>query len=264
VCVGTCATSCDRPRLGHGDELASQTSAHRGDATTHALSHADFQRQPPSSTPSSNPPVTLQPPGAPCTTFEIHDQPSLGMAKTEAKVMARTSTLPSRTHRTWLLAATIGTAVVVVAAVAAWALFARSSDNPARSVPAATSSSAASQGPRTDPWDDHYAVNEPALVVEGYVESLNRGDTAGALTTFAADAALSSPRCQPACIGPPPSRPSSNKPLPPSASSPSQIRGWKATPSPRTSASLHPSSQLASNASSGPPPPSSAIRRSCC
>jgi SnoaL-like domain len=202
VCVGTCATSCDRPRLGHGDELASQTSAHRGDATTHALSHADFQRQPPSSTPSSNPPVTLQPPGAPCTTFEIHAQPSLGMAKTEAKVMARTSTLPSRTHRTWLLAATIGTAVVVVAAVAAWALFARSSDNPARSVPAATSSSAASQGPRTDPWDDHYAVNEPALVVEGYVESLNRGDTAGALTTFAADAALSSPRCQPACIGP--------------------------------------------------------------
>jgi SnoaL-like domain len=115
--------------------------------------------------------------------------------------MARTSTLPSRTHRTWLLLATIGTAVVVVAAIAAWVLFVRSSDNPARSVPAATSPSAASQGPRTEAISVEGTVNEPMLVVEGYVESLNRGDTAAALTAFSADAAFSSPRCQPACIG---------------------------------------------------------------
>ncbi len=39
------------------------------------------------------------------------------------------------------------------------------------------------------------------LVVQGYVESLNRGDTAGALAAFAPDAAFITPRCQPACIG---------------------------------------------------------------
>jgi hypothetical protein len=69
--------------------------------------------------------------------------------------MARTSTLPSRMHRGWLLLATIGAAMVVVAAIAAWALFVRSSDAPVRIVPAAASPSAASQGPRTDP----FAVN---------------------------------------------------------------------------------------------------------
>jgi len=65
--------------------------------------------------------------------------------------MARTSTLPSRMHRGWLSLTTIGTAVVVVAAIAAWALFVRSSNTPARGLPAATSPSATSQGPRTDP-----------------------------------------------------------------------------------------------------------------
>ena len=67
--------------------------------------------------------------------------------------MARTSTLPRRTQRAWLLLATIALAVVVVAA---WALFGPSGNAPARSVPATTSPSATSQGPRTDP----FAVNE--------------------------------------------------------------------------------------------------------
>ena len=63
------------------------------------------------------------------------------------RTTARTSTLPSRMHRGWLLSATIATAVVVVAAiVATWALVVRSSNTPARSVPAATSPSATSQG----------------------------------------------------------------------------------------------------------------------
>ena len=82
------------------------------------------------------------------------------MVNREAKVMARTSTLPRRTQRAWLLLATIALAVVVVAvSVAAWAFFLRSNDTPARSVPAATSPSATSQGPRTDP----IPVNPPAL-----------------------------------------------------------------------------------------------------
>jgi cytoskeletal protein RodZ len=70
--------------------------------------------------------------------------------------MARTSTLPSRMHRGWLSLATIGIVVVVVAAIAAWALFVHSGNAPARSVPATTSPSATSQGPRTDP----FGVNE--------------------------------------------------------------------------------------------------------
>lgn len=71
--------------------------------------------------------------------------------------MVRTSTHARRTQRTWPLLATIASAVVVVAViVAAWAFFLRSSATPARNVPAATSPSATSQGPRTDP----FAVNE--------------------------------------------------------------------------------------------------------
>jgi hypothetical protein len=78
--------------------------------------------------------------------------------------MARTSTLPSRMHRGWLLLATIGTAVVLVAAIAAWALFVRSSNAPARSVPVATSPSATSQGPRTDPFPDPWAAATAAML----------------------------------------------------------------------------------------------------
>ena len=78
------------------------------------------------------------------------------------RTMARTSTLPSRTHRGWLLTATITVVVVVAAIVAAWALFVRSSNAPARSVPAATSPSATSQGPTTDP----FAVNPWAAATE--------------------------------------------------------------------------------------------------
>jgi hypothetical protein len=77
--------------------------------------------------------------------------------------MARTSTLPRRTQRSWLLLATVASAVVVVAAiVAAWAFFLRSSDTPARTVPAATSPSATTPGPRTDP----FAVNEWAAATD--------------------------------------------------------------------------------------------------
>jgi hypothetical protein len=48
---------------------------------------------------------------------------------------------------------------------------------------------------------DPAALNEPMLVVQGYLESLNRGDTAGAVAAFAPDAAFISPRCQTACVG---------------------------------------------------------------
>jgi hypothetical protein len=95
----------------------------------------------------------------------------------------------------------VGT-VVVVAALATWALLVRPGDDSTRSAPAAAPSAAASQGPRTDPIPvDPSAVSEPMLVVEGYVDSLNRGDSAGALAAFSDAAALISPRCQPACVG---------------------------------------------------------------
>ena len=66
----------------------------------------------------------------------------------EVKVMARTSTLPRRTQRAWLLLAAIASAVVVVAA---WALFVPSGSAPARSVPATTSPSATSPGAENRP-----------------------------------------------------------------------------------------------------------------
>jgi hypothetical protein len=65
--------------------------------------------------------------------------------------MARTpSTRPRRRHRTLVLAIAAGAAVMLVAAVAGWALHVRPADNPTRSALAATSPSAASPGPRTD------------------------------------------------------------------------------------------------------------------
>ena len=79
--------------------------------------------------------------------------------------MARTSTLPRGMHRGWLSLATIGAAVVVVAAiVAAWALFTRSSNTcPQRS--AVTSPSVTSQGPRTDPFAvDPWAAATAAML----------------------------------------------------------------------------------------------------
>jgi hypothetical protein len=113
--------------------------------------------------------------------------------------MAKASiTLPSRTQRAWLLPLVIGTAVVIVAALAAWALFLRSGANPTSSAPARQPAPIAGQ---ETGFPDPAALNEPMLVVEGYLESLNRGDTAGALAAFAPDAAFLSPRCQPACIG---------------------------------------------------------------
>ncbi len=113
--------------------------------------------------------------------------------------MAKASiTLPSRTHRAWMLSVAIGTAVVVVAALAAWALFLRSGANPTSSAPARQPAPIAGQ---QTGFPDPAALNEPMLIVEGYLESLNRGDTAGALAAFAPDAAFLSPRCQPACIG---------------------------------------------------------------
>jgi hypothetical protein len=79
--------------------------------------------------------------------------------------MARTpSTRPRRRHRAWVLAIAAGTAVTV--AVAAWALFVRSSDNPTRSALAATSPSTASPGPKTDAIPvNPSAPNELATVV---------------------------------------------------------------------------------------------------
>jgi hypothetical protein len=81
--------------------------------------------------------------------------------------MARTSiTLPSGRHRAWVLAVAAGTALVVVVAVAVWALLVRSGDDPTRSAAAATSRTAASQGPRTDPIPvNPWAFNDPATVV---------------------------------------------------------------------------------------------------
>jgi hypothetical protein len=85
--------------------------------------------------------------------------------------MARTpSTPPSRTHRTWVLAIAAGAAVTVAVAVASSALLVRSSDNPTRSAPAATSPSTASPGPNTDAIPANpSAPNEPATVAR-YLE----------------------------------------------------------------------------------------------
>jgi hypothetical protein len=110
--------------------------------------------------------------------------------------MARTSVaLPTRTHRAWLLRVTAGTAVVV--AVAGWALLAHSSDNPTSNVPVHQLAPVAGQ--QTGLPDP--APGEAMLVVQGYLESLNGGDSAGALAAFAPDAAVITPRCQPACVG---------------------------------------------------------------
>jgi hypothetical protein len=78
--------------------------------------------------------------------------------------MARTSiTLPSGRHRAWVLAVAAGAAVVVVVT---GALLLRSGDSPTRSAAAATSRTAASQGPRTDPIPvNPWAFNDPATVV---------------------------------------------------------------------------------------------------
>ena len=104
--------------------------------------------------------------------------------------MAKASiALRTRPQRAWLAAVVVGT-VVVVAALATWVVLVRPSDTPSRS-------GIAQQTGLRDPA----ALNEPMPVVQGYLESLNRGDTAGALAAFAPDAAFVSPRCQPACIG---------------------------------------------------------------
>ncbi len=118
--------------------------------------------------------------------------------------MAKASiAVPTRTQRPWLAPVALGT-VVVLAALVSWALLVRPSDTSTRSVPATAWSAATSQGPRTDPIPiDPWAVSKPMIVVEGYVESLNRGDSAGALAAFSADAAFINPRCQPACVGTP-------------------------------------------------------------
>jgi hypothetical protein len=112
--------------------------------------------------------------------------------------MARASiAIPTRTQRTWLAPVVVG-AVVVVAALAAWALLVRPTDTPTRSGSAQQTAPAAGQ---QSGLPDPAALNEPMLVVQGYVESLNRGDTAGAVAALAPDAAFVSSRCQPACIG---------------------------------------------------------------
>ena len=112
--------------------------------------------------------------------------------------MAKASiAFPTRTQRAWLPSVVVGTVVVVVA-LATWALLVRPSDTPTRSVPA--QQTAPVTGQQTG-LPDPAALNEPMLVVQGYLESLNRGDTAGALAAVAPDAAFISPGCQPACIG---------------------------------------------------------------
>jgi hypothetical protein len=112
--------------------------------------------------------------------------------------MAKASiALPTRTQRTWLPPVVVG-ALVVVAALATWALLVRPSDNPTRGAPAQQTAPVARQ---QTGLPDPATLDEPMLVVEGYLESLNDGDTAGALAAFSADAAVISPRCQPACIG---------------------------------------------------------------
>ncbi len=112
--------------------------------------------------------------------------------------MARASiAIPTRTQRAWLPPVVVG-AVVVVAALATWAVLVRPSDTPTRSDIARQTAPAAGQ---QTGLPDPAALNEPMLVVQGYVESLNRGDTAGALAALAPDAAFVSSRCQPACIG---------------------------------------------------------------
>jgi hypothetical protein len=112
--------------------------------------------------------------------------------------MAKASiALSTRTQRAWLPPLVVGT-VVVVAALATWAVLVRPSDTPTRSDVARQTAPVAGQ---ETGLPDPAALNEPMLVVEGYLESLNRGDAAGALAAFAPDAAFVSPRCQPACIG---------------------------------------------------------------
>jgi SnoaL-like domain len=112
--------------------------------------------------------------------------------------MAKASiALSTRTQRAWLPPLVAGT-VVVVAALATWAVLVRPSDTPTRSDVARQTAPVAGQ---ETGLPDPAALNEPMLVVEGYLESLNRGDAAGALAAFAPDAAFVSPRCQPACIG---------------------------------------------------------------
>jgi hypothetical protein len=112
--------------------------------------------------------------------------------------MARASiAIPTRTQRAWLPPVVVG-AVVIVAALATWAVLVRPSDTPTRSDIARQTAPAAGQ---QTGLPDPAALNEPMLVVQGYVESLNRGDTAGALAALAPDAAFVSSRCQPACIG---------------------------------------------------------------
>jgi SnoaL-like domain len=112
--------------------------------------------------------------------------------------MAKASiVLPTRTQRTWLPPVVVGT-VVVLAAFAAWALLVRPSDTPTLRGPAQQTAPVAGQ---QTGLPDPAALNEPMLVVQGYLESLNRGDVAGALAAFAPGAAFTSPHCQTACVG---------------------------------------------------------------
>jgi hypothetical protein len=112
--------------------------------------------------------------------------------------MAKASiALSTRTQRAWLPPLVVGT-VVVVAALATWAVLVRPTDTPTRNDIARQTAPVAGQ---ETGLPDPAALNEPMLVVQGYLESLNRGDTAGALAALAPDAAFFGARCQPACIG---------------------------------------------------------------
>jgi hypothetical protein len=96
------------------------------------------------------------------------------------------------------LTVAVAVGLVVVAALAVWAIFVRSDETPPRSAPANQQAAIAGEA---SGLPDPAALNEPMLVVERYVESLNRGDTSGALAAFVPDAELISPGCQPTCFG---------------------------------------------------------------
>jgi hypothetical protein len=96
------------------------------------------------------------------------------------------------------LTVAVAVGLVVVAALAVWVIFVRSDGSPSRSAPVHQRAPIAGEA---SGLPDPATVNEPMLVVQGYVESINRGDTAGALAAFVPDAELISPGCQPTCFG---------------------------------------------------------------
>ena len=96
------------------------------------------------------------------------------------------------------LVVAVAVGLLVVATLAVWAIVLRPDDTPTRSAPVEQRVPSVGQA---SGLSDPATVNEPMLVVQGYVESINIGDTAGALAAFAPDAELTSPGCLPTCVG---------------------------------------------------------------